>query len=93
VPVHGSTRYIKHQSLEIRSATRIEWGEGVSWSSNLERSLTMDDSQRLEQHQRRLTAAHNGADSGLPKPAPGLSEVPFYTQFGPTGVAHRGELT
>jgi hypothetical protein len=37
VPVHGSTRYIKHQPLEIRSAARIEWGEGVSWSSNLER--------------------------------------------------------
>jgi hypothetical protein len=38
-------------------------------------------------------AACGGADRGSPEPASGLSEVPFYSRFGPTGPAHRGELT
>jgi hypothetical protein len=36
-PACGSTRYIKHRPLEIRSVAQIEWGKGVSCSSNLER--------------------------------------------------------
>jgi hypothetical protein len=37
--------------------------------------------------------ACGGADMGSLEPASGLSEVPFYSRFGPTGAAHRGELT
>jgi hypothetical protein len=37
-----------------------------------------------------LAAAQTGARQNQP---PGLSKVPFYSRFGPTGAAHRGELT
>jgi hypothetical protein len=37
--------------------------------------------------------ACSGMDRGSPEPASGLSEVPFYSRFEPTGAAHRGELT
>jgi hypothetical protein len=55
MPTHGSTRYIKHWPLEIRYAARIEWGEGVSCSSNLEH----------RSHDGRLTPARATAAAAL----------------------------
>jgi hypothetical protein len=81
-PTHGSTRYIKHHPLEVRSVAWIEWGEGVSCSSNLER-WSHDGRPTAA----RPTAACGGADRGSSEPASGLFVAPFYTRFGPTGVA------
>jgi hypothetical protein len=81
--VHGPPLNNSHWFFDLRF--RFNEAEGISLDLITIIGDAMDGSQWLEQQRRRLMVTCGGADRGSPEPVSELSEVPFYTQFGPTG--------